>query len=155
AARQLRTVRSQRVADDLLVVARIEMLVRVRGMHPVDVRELAAVFGGCRRLDHLRAADLLVPFRAQLRDHQLAAVVVDEIAVAMTDDETGDPPSPLPGDLLCLPHPLAGLGPDATELTVAADAVDVVAVDHRRGDHGVQAVGLNLALALALPEHGG
>src|SRR2546428_3959798 len=122
---RLRAVRGERIANNLLVVARVDVRVGVRRMYPVDVRQLAPVFGRRGRLDHLRAADLLVPFRTEPRDHELAAIVVDEVAVALTDDETRDPTPSLPGDVLRFPDALAVLRPDATKLTVAADAVDV------------------------------
>src|SRR5437773_6876739 len=132
---RLRAVRGERVANNLLVVARVDVLVGVRRMYPVDIRQLPPVFGRRGRLDHLRAADLLVPFRTEPRDHELAAIVVDEVAVALTDDETRDPTPSLPGDVLRFPDALAVLRPDATKLTVAADAVDVIALDDGRRDH--------------------
>jgi hypothetical protein len=42
----------------------------------------------------------------------------------------------LAGDLLRLPHTLAGLCVETTKLAVAAQPVDVVALDDRRGDDG-------------------
>src|SRR5688572_13734393 len=73
---RLRAVGGERVADDFLVVADVEMPVGVRRVHPVDVCQFAAILRRRRRLDHLRPADLLVPFRTELPDHQLSTIVV-------------------------------------------------------------------------------
>src|SRR5437667_134534 len=80
-------------------------------------------------------------------DDQLAAIVVDEITVAVAHQEARRPPGLLLGRLESLPNALARFDVEAAQLAVAADAVDVIALDYRRGHQRVQAIGLDLALA--------
>src|SRR5204863_178203 len=72
---------------------------------------------------------------------------------AVADDAARGPARPLLRHRLRLPDALTALRDETAELAVAADAVDVVADDHRGGGGRVQPVGLNLALALSLPDH--
>ena len=74
----------------------------------------------------------------------------------MAHEERG-PPARLRGHLVAHPETLARPRVQAPQLAVAADAVDVVADDERRGDQRVQAVGLvrHLAAGAALPQHRG
>src|ERR1700674_660413 len=113
-------VGGQRGADDLLVVARVDVPVGVRGMRPVHLDELAPVSGRRGGHEQVRPADLLVAVRAGLHDDQLAPVVVDEQPVAVADDETLGPTRPLLGHRLRFPDALARLRPKTPELAVAA-----------------------------------
>src|SRR5690606_38363772 len=77
---------------------------------------------------------------------------LDLAPVGQVGDEKRVPPAPLPGRRAGLPQALAGRGVQATQLAVAADAVDVRAVENRRAHDRVQPVGVDLAVALALPD---
>src|SRR5947208_6829389 len=122
-------------------------------MRPVDVDQLATVLRRRRWFDPVRPADLVVAIRIGLDDDELPAIVVDEEPIAISYDEPRCPACALPGDCLRFPHALTGLRPQAAKLAVAAPTVDAVADDDRRRDDRVQPVGLDLAVALALPEH--
>src|SRR5262245_25773912 len=114
----LLSVGGERRADDLLVVARVDVPVGVGGIQPADVHQLPPVLRRRSRLDQVGAADLLVALRTRLDDDQLAAIVVDEQAVAVADDDARRPARLLLGDRLRLPDPLAGAGAQAAELPV-------------------------------------
>src|SRR5262249_4481052 len=73
----------QRVADDLLVVPGEHALVRERRMGPDDLPPERLV----SRLEELRPVDLLVPLGRQLRDHQVAGLAEDEVAVPVLNQE--------------------------------------------------------------------
>ena len=77
-------------------------------------------------------------------------VVGHEPAVAVAD-EVGGRPSVLGVHAVALPQPLAGRGVDASQLAVAADAVEVVAGDDRRRENRVQGIGLIRQLAAVAP----
>src|SRR6266849_6751666 len=145
-------VGGQRRSDDLFVVACIDVAVRVGGLRPIHGRKLAPVSRRRGWFDQRRSADLLIAGGIRLHDDELAAIVVDEQPIAIAHDEPGGPAGPLPGHRLGFPQTLAGRRPQTPELAVAADAVDVIADDHRRRDRRVQAVGLNLVVGLALPQ---
>ena len=120
-------------------------------MGPVHSPELPAG-GRCRcRPDQDRPADLGVAGRSHASDDQLAAVVVDEIAVAVADHERRRIASPLARHGLGLPDTLAGGEAQASELSVAADPIDVVSFDHRGVHQGVQAVRFDATVAAPLP----
>ena len=127
------------------------MAVGVGRVDPVDEPQLAAVAGRRGGRDELRPADFVVARRTQAGDDEFSAVVVDQHAAAVAHHVAGRPPAPLDRRRLGLPEALAGRGVQAAELAVAADAVDVAAVDDRRGQHRVQAVGADLAVAASLP----
>src|SRR5207249_5294543 len=120
---------------------------------PGEVGALAPVLRRRRGFAQVRAADLVVAIGIGLDDDELPAIVVDEEPIAISHDEPRCPACPLPGDCLRFPHALTGLRPQAAKLAVAAQTVDAVADDDRRRDDRVQPVGLDLALALALPEY--
>src|ERR1700687_6429249 len=85
------TVHRQRGADDFLVVARVDVLVGVRGVRPVHVDQFPAVLRRRRRLDQEGAADLVVAIRLRLGDDELPAVVVYEEAIAGPHHMGGPP----------------------------------------------------------------
>ena len=150
--------RGQRGANDLVVVALHDVPVRERRVRPADHAVKGAsrsIPGGGRWLDQLRATVLHVAGRGELRDDQIAVVVVHEVAVAMLHDG-GATPAGLRGHLGAHPEPFARPRIQPSQLAVAADAIDMVADDERRGDHGVQPVGLvrKAVAARPLPEHG-
>src|SRR5712691_1589702 len=134
----------QRRRDDLFVVARIDVAVRVGWLRPVHGRKLAPVSRRRGWFDQLRPADLLVAGGIRLHDDELAAIVVDEQPITVAHDEPRGPAGPLLGHRLRFPQTLSGRRPQTPELAVAADAVDSITDDHRRRDRRVQAVGLNL-----------
>src|SRR5262245_54816226 len=68
-------------ADDFAVVADDDVAVGVGGVGPEHVGQLPAANVGMRRTDQAGAADFLETLRRQLRHHQLAAVVVDEVPI--------------------------------------------------------------------------
>ena len=105
-----------------------DMPVRIGRVRPVDdpIERLArAEPSAPRRLDQLRAIQLDVPFGRELRDHEIAVVVVDEIAVAVLHHK-GGAPSCLGGHLGAHPEAIAGPRVQPTQLAVAADAIGVV-----------------------------
>jgi len=60
-------------------------------------------------------------------------------------------PARLGRGLEAFPDTLAGLRIKAAELAITVDAIDVVALEIRRADDRVQAVGVLLVAALARP----
>ncbi len=84
-------------------------------------------------LDERHSAELLVPLRSKLGEDQLTLFVGEDGFVFVRDEE-GVPPSTLAGCFECFPNALAGLGIQASELSIAANAVDVP-VAKQRGDH--------------------
>src|SRR5712692_3902497 len=124
-------------------------------MRPVHRAELATVPRIGSGLDESGPADFVIPPRGQRGDDQLAPVIVDEVPIAIAHDESGSPASLLLSHIQSLPHALSGLQVQAAELSVAADAIDIVTVDHRSVDYGMQTIGVDLAVALSLPKHSG
>ena len=82
-------------------------------------------------------------------------IVVDEESISVANDESGCPAGLFPSDCQRFPNALAGGGTQAAKLAVAADTIDVVAIEDGGGDQGVQAVGVDFAVAFALPEFEG
>src|SRR5262249_12807139 len=119
--------------------------------YPIYVHQLAAVARRRSGLDERRAADLLVPSGAYACDNQLPTIVVDDETIAVEDDEAGDASAPLLRHGLCLPQSFTAFCVQATELPVAAQPVDKAVTNYRCGHDGVETIGLNLAVALALP----
>src|SRR4029450_10971787 len=89
----------------------------------------------------------------QAVNDEIATVVVDEIPISVAHDVTLRPARLLDRDGLSLPDALTRIGIETTQLAVAAQAIDVVTLNHRRADHRVQSVGLYFAVALALPQN--
>src|SRR5581483_4014157 len=131
--------------DDLLVIARHDVPVGIRGVRPVHRAQLPPVAWIRGRFDQRRTADLLVPLRRKRRDNQVAAIVVYEKAIAVPHHVARGPARLLSGDLLGLPHALARARVQAAQLAVAADAVDIIADNRGRRNQRVQTVGVDLA----------
>src|SRR5438270_8799513 len=128
------------------------MAIGVGRLRPIDGRYLAAVAGIAGRLDELGAADFLVTLGTQSGDDQLAVIVIDKEAIAVPHDERGGPAGLLAGDRQRLPNALARGRAEAAELAVAADSVNVVAIEDGGRDQRMKAVGIDLAVALSLPD---
>src|SRR6058998_3325881 len=124
-------------------------------MRPVHRASLSSVPRTRRRLDEECPPDFLVTIRRKARDDQLAAVIVDEVTVSVTHDHGRRPPGLLARDFERLPDPGAGPRVDASELAVAANAVDEVAIHDGRGDQRVKTVRIDFAPAVPSPEHPG
>src|SRR5439155_15103012 len=77
----------QRHADDLLVIANINRPIRERRMRPENVSIGEAAAQLARRLDDVCPADLLISFRTQLRDDQVALLVEQPVVIALFDQE--------------------------------------------------------------------
>src|SRR5258708_1880874 len=107
-------------------------------MRPVHSAELATVPRIRGGLDESGPADFVIPSRRQRGDDQLATVIIDEVPVAIAHNESGSPASLLLSHIQSLPHALSGLQVQTPKLSVAADAVDIVPVDHRSVDDGMQ-----------------
>src|SRR2546425_3850562 len=116
---------SQREPRNLVIVADDDVAVGVGGMRPQHIGKLSPAHVGIGRLDQLRAADLLETGWQELRDHQFAAIVVDEVAIAIPDEERGAPRRVLFQERVGLPHELARGGLEAAKLPVVVDAVHV------------------------------
>src|SRR6476619_582596 len=121
-------------------------------MRPVHGAQRPAVARlGCG-FDQSRSTDFLVAARAEAGDDEIAPVVVDEKAIAVTHDVTLRPARLLDRDSLRLPDTLTGICIEAAQLAETAQAIEVVPLNHRRADHRMQSVGLDFAVALALPQ---
>ena len=136
----------ERHADDLFVVAGKDTLHREGRVRP----DCHAPHYGPRRLDQLRTADFFVTRGTQLGDDQIALLVMDEVSVLMWNQECV-PPARFAGRPVCLPQPLPVRGVETTQLTIAANAVDILAVEDGGRNNRVQAVGVDFAVAVPLP----
>src|SRR5579862_6273650 len=81
---------------------------------------------GTSWLDELGPADFLVTGGAEVGDDQVPLLVVDKVLV-LVRNQKGVPPAPLSGRFERLPKPFAVQRVKATQLSVAADAVDIFA----------------------------
>src|SRR5262245_28852285 len=138
----------------LFIVPRDDVTVGVCRMRPVHRTQLAAVpWIGCG-FDQLGTADLLIALRRQFSDDQLTPIVIYQKPVAIPPhDKPAGPSSFLPANLHSFPDTLAGFQVETSELPVAADAINVTSNDYRGVDHRMQTVGIDLTLALTLPDH--
>src|SRR5437016_5798378 len=98
-------------------------------MRPVDVGQLPAVARRGRRLDQVCPADLFVALGGELRDNEVAAIGVEVHAIAIADHEPGGPAGVLLSRRLRFPDALTRVSPQAPELAVAAEPVDVAVLD--------------------------
>src|SRR5207342_1195808 len=76
----------------------------------------------------------------ELRDDELAAIVVDEVTVAVAHEVGGGIEGPLFGQRLSLPHQLARGDLETPQRAVVAQTVDIVAIDDRRTGRWVDRV---------------
>src|SRR5438552_11657200 len=110
-----------------------------------------------RRLNQPGAIDLFESLWRQLRDDQLAAIVVDEEAVAVPDKKRRAVHRAFFEERVRPPYQLACGGVETAKLAVVVHAVHVVILQHRRADDGVEGIGRvvghpGILLAWSLPK---
>jgi len=129
----------ERNADDFGVVANEGAFSGVGGVSPDDVAlpEIEAV-----GFDDVGAINFLVTFHRKLRDHEVALLGEQKVAVFMRSDKDGAPAHRfLKGDgLKGFPHPLPGKSLHAAELPVTAGGEEMTITQHR-GVHDAVKVG--------------
>src|SRR5438552_2177266 len=100
----------------------------------------------------MRAADFIVAVSGELRDDQVPLFVCEKKSIAVFDQESVSPALFLSTrGREGFPNSLTGCGVKATQLAVAAHAIDITVVDERRGDDTVQAIGIPFVFAFAAP----
>lgn len=77
-------LRRQTGAEEFLVVASKDVLIRKRWVRPGHAAAAGKLV--LRRLDQLRPADLFKPSRREACDEQFAALVEQEVALAVLDE---------------------------------------------------------------------
>src|ERR1700680_1656063 len=113
-------------ANDFAVVADDDMAVRVGRGGPRHVGKLPAPNVRVRWRDQVGAADLLETLRREPRHHELAAVIVDEVPIAVAHEEGCAIHGVLLEERVRFPHELAGRDRQAAELAVVVDAVQIL-----------------------------
>jgi hypothetical protein len=77
--------------------------------------------------------DFIEALRSKSSDDQLSLVIVHKEAVSVLNGE-GSRPSRKIGHFLTLPNAFACIELQTTQLTIAADSIDVLTLDYGRGD---------------------
>src|SRR6185436_10397587 len=77
----------ERETDDLVVVPDDHVAVGIGGVRPEDIRQLPPPDVGVCWLDQPGAADFREPLWRKSSGDELAAIVVDEVAVSVLDEE--------------------------------------------------------------------
>src|SRR4030095_10324474 len=127
------SVPGERGSQDLFVVADDHMPVGIGRMRPMN-RALWFAGVGVRRLNQVSATDLVIALWAQLCDHEIAALSVDEIAITVPHEECrGKGRRPAGNQIARAPHLLSGGQFPTLQLTLA-HTVDVVALENRSAD---------------------
>src|ERR1041384_3105123 len=151
---QRRSARLREVGtNELFVIAGVEAAVRESGMRPDD--EPATIFVG--RFEEVGAAELFIALRAEVGNDEIAEFVEEEKPITVLDDKGVSPADPLAGGggLERFPDALAGLGFEAAELTIAANAVDIAILEKGCAEDRVQVSSVFLADFLRAPKRGG
>ena len=104
-------------------------------------------------LEEIGPADLLVAFRSELRDDEIALFIGEEEAVSVFDDEGISPAHRFVsrGGGKGFPDTFTRVELQTAKLAVAAHAVDVTVFDEGRAHEAVQRVGVFFTEAFAFP----
>src|SRR5258705_10182 len=101
-------------------------------MRPVHHAQFSPIADACGRFGKGSSSNLLITIWRELRDDQLAAIVVDKEALAVLHHKSRGPASLLLGDFKSLPNTAAGTKIQATELSITADTVNRFSNNHGR-----------------------